>query len=176
MTTTLAQKPPAIAGLSAGKQNLIMAVYPSIAATAIGKALGRLYESLPTRVCGIKMSHWLFPLPTSIIAVQVFLHLKIFGEVYALTNRSVQIRKSLGNRLLREVPLTDIDQVVIRQEPGQEFYPAADIYLLNKAGDTLMSLPGVLRADVFRQSILEARSARMLVSSSLATINARHAG
>jgi hypothetical protein len=168
-------RPPAIAGVSA-KQALIMTVYPSIAGTAPGKLLGRLYESMPTRVGGIKLSHLLFPLPTSIIAVQIYLHLKVFGEVYCLTNRSVQIRTSLGNQLKREVPLKDIDQVVIRQEPGQEFYPAADIYLLNKAGQTIMSLPGVLRAEVFRQSILEAKSAQDRVAASLATINARHAG
>lgn len=168
-------RPPAIAGVSA-KQALIMTVYPSIGGTALGKSLGRLYESMPVRVGGIKLSHLLFPLPTAIIAIQVYLHLKVFGEVYCLTNRSLQIRTSLGNQLKREVPLKDIEQVVIRQEPGQEFYPAADIYLLNKAGQTIMSLPGVLRAEVFRQSILEARAAQARVAASLATINARHAG
>ena len=174
MTTTLAQKPPAISGLSAGRQNLVMAVYPSIAATGIGKWLGQLYGCLPMKVCGIKLSHLLFPLPTAIIGVLVFFHLKLFGEVYALTNKTVQLRRSIGNRLIREVPLSEIDQIVIRQEPGQEFYPAADIYLLNKAGQTLMSLPGVPRADVFRQTLLEARSARNQVAASLATISARH--
>lgn len=172
----LAQKLPAISGVSAGKQALIMAVYPSIAGTALGKLLGRLYESLPARVFGIKLSHLLFPLPTAIIAIQVYAHLKLFGEVYALTNRTMQLRRSLGNRLIREVPLAEIAQVVIRQEPGQEFYPAADLYLLNKGGQTIMSLPGVLRADVFRQTILEARDARMQVESSLTTIKARQAG
>lgn len=174
--TMLAQKPPAISGLSAGKQALIMTVYPSIAATTIGKGLGKLYESLPTRICGIKLSHLLFPLPTAVFGVMIYFHLKLFGEVYVLTNRTVQLRKSLGNRLIREVPLTDVDQIIIRQEPGQEFYPAADIYLINKAGQTLMSLPGVPRADVFRQTLLEARSARNQVSASLSTISARHAG
>lgn len=175
--TMLTQRPPAISGVSAaGKQALIMAVYPSIGGTVVGKLLGQLYESMPVRIFGIKLSHLLFPLPTAIIAIQVYAHLKLFGEVYALTNRSVQLRRSIGNRLLREVLLTDIDQVVIRHEPGQSFYPAADIYLLNKAGDTIMSLPGVLRPDVFRQTILEARNARNQVTSSLATINARHAG
>jgi hypothetical protein len=171
----LMQKPPAISGVSSG-QALIMAVYPSIAATGIGKLLGRLYESMPTRIGGIKLSHLLFPLPTSIIAIQVYFHLKIFGEVYALTNRTVQLRRSLGNRLIREVPLSAIHQVVVRQESGQEFYPAADIYLLNKAGETIMTLPGVLRAEVFRQTILEARDALNQVTASLATISARHAG
>jgi len=171
----LTQKPPAIAGVSSG-QAVIMTVYPSIASTALGKMLGRLYESMPTRICGVKLSHWLFPLPTSPLAIKIYFWLKLFGEVYVLTNRTMQLRSSLGNRLLREIPLSSIDQVVVRQEPGQEFYPAADIYLLNKAGETLMTLPGVLRADVFRQTILEARDATNQVSASLATIKARHAG
>jgi hypothetical protein len=170
----LTQNPPAISGLSAGKQALIMAVYPSIAATSVGKALGRLYQSMPVRICGIKLSHLLFPLPTAVIGVAVYFYLKLFGEIYALTNRTMQLRKSIGNRLIREVPLTDVDQIVIRQEPGQEFYPAADIYLINKSGQTLMSLPGVPRAEVFRQTLLEARSARSAVAASLATISARH--
>jgi hypothetical protein len=174
--TMLAEKPPAISGLSAGKQALIMTVYPSIAATAIGKRLGQLYEIFPTRICGVKLSHFLFPLPTAIFGVMVYFYLKVFGEVYALTNRTVQLRKSLGNRLIREVPLTDVEQIIIRQESGQEFFPAADIYLVNKAGQTLMSLPGVPRADVFRQTLLEARSARIQVAESLSIIGARHAG
>jgi hypothetical protein len=171
----LTQNPPAISGVSSG-QALIMAVYPSIAATGIGQLLGRLYESMPVRIFGVKLSHLLFPLPTAIIAIQVYAHLKLFGEVYALTNRTLQLRKSIGNRLIREIKLPDIDQVVIRQEAGQEFYPAADIYLLNKAGETMMTLPGVLRADVFRQTILEARNASNQVTASLTTIRARQAG
>jgi hypothetical protein len=170
----MTHKPPAISGVSA-EQTLIMAVYPSIAATGLGKLLGQLYGSIPLRVGGIKLSHLLFPLPTAIIAIQIYAHLKLFGEVYALTNRTLQLRYSLGNRLKREIPLSSIDQVVIRQEPGQEFYPAADIYLLDKAGSTLMTLPGVPRADVFRQTILEAKNARNQVAASLATINARRA-
>ncbi|HLJ11168.1 MAG TPA: hypothetical protein VKU82_08265 [Planctomycetaceae bacterium] len=172
----LTQKPAPISGVSAGRQALIMVVYPSIACTAIGKWLGRLYESIPLRVMGIKLSHLLFPLPTAIVAIQVYAHLKLFGEIYVLTNQSVQLRRSLGNKLIREVSLSNVDRVVVRQEPGQEYYPAADIYLVGKGGETLMSLPGVLRADVFRQSILEAKLARDQVAASLAMINARHAG
>src|SRR5690242_16066773 len=97
-------RPPAIAGVSASKA-LIMTVYPSIAATALGKLLGRWYELIPTRVGGIKLSHLLFPLPTSPFAILIYGYLKVFGEIYSLTNRSVQIRTSLGNQLKREVPL-----------------------------------------------------------------------
>lgn len=169
----LTQISPAISGVSSA-QALVMAVYPSVAATALGKLLGQLYESMPVRVGGIKLSHLLFPLPTAVIALKVFAYLKLFGEIYVLTNRTMQLRTSMGNRLKREVALSDIDQVVLKQEPGQEFYPAADIYLLNKAGATIMSLPGVPRADVFRQTILEARNARNQVAASLSTIKARH--
>lgn len=172
MTT---QTPPAISGVSTS-QALIMTVYPSIAATGLGKLLGRLYESLPVRVFGIKLSHLLFPLPTAGLAVLQYFLMKLLGEVYVLTNRTIQLRRSFGNALIREIKLADVDRIVIRQEPGQEFYPAADIYLLNKSGDTLMTLPGVPRADVFRQTLLEARSARNQVAASLATIAARHAG
>jgi hypothetical protein len=171
----LTQPPPAISGVSSG-QALVMAVYPSIAATWLGKLLGQWYESMPVRICGIKLSHLLFPLPTSIIALKIFAYLKVFGEIYVLTNRTVQLRSSLGNRLLREVSLSDVDQIVVRQEPGQEFYPAADIYLLNKAGATILSLPGVPRADVFRHTLLDAKNARDQVTASLSTIKARHAG
>ena len=170
--TTVMQKPPAIAGVSSGPA-LIMRVYPSIAAAGMGKYLGTVYESIPVRIGGIKLSHLLFCLPSAPLAIFGYFLLKLTGEVYVLTTRFVQLRKSLGDRLIREIPLSSIDQVVVRQEPGQEFYPAADIYLLNKAGETMMTLPGVLRADVFRQTILEACSAQSQVAAALATIGAR---
>jgi hypothetical protein len=167
------QSPPAISGVSSG-QAFVMAVYPSIACTSLGKWLGRLYDSMPVRIGGIKLSHLLFPLPTSPLAIAVFAHLKLFGEVYVLTNRTIQLRTALGNRLKREVALSAVDQIVVRQEPGQEFYPAADIYLLDKAGATLMSLSGVPRADVFRHTLLDSKRAHDQVVASLSTIKARH--
>ena len=63
--------------------------------------------------------------------------------------------------------------MLFRSQPGQAFYPAADIRLVGKKGETLAVLPGVPRADVFRQSIVEARDARVKVEASLATIKAR---
>jgi hypothetical protein len=170
-------RPPAISGVSSGKSStLIMTVYPSIAAELPGRLLGLWLDCIPLKVGGIKLSHLLFGLPAALVALPGYFKLKLLGEVYAVTNRSIQKRTSLGNRLIREVPLADIDQVVIRQLAGQQFYPAAEIDLVNKAGDTLMTLSGVPRADVFRQTILEARDSRSQIESSLGTIRARHAG
>ncbi|MFN0054353.1 MAG: hypothetical protein ACKV0T_19425 [Planctomycetales bacterium] len=175
------KRPPAISGVSSGKAPaLIAAVYPSIASTAVGRTLGQIFDCIPQRVCGIRVSHWLilmplFPLWATIAAAEYF-RLKALGEIYALTNQSVQRRTSLGNRFIRETPLAQVEQVAIRQLNGQAFYPAAEIDLLNAAGDTLMTLSGIPRADVFRQLILEARDAHRQVNASLKTIQTRHAG
>ncbi|HTI51846.1 MAG TPA: PH domain-containing protein [Planctomycetaceae bacterium] len=175
MTST--KRPPAISGVSTGKSSaLIMTVYPSIAGNAYGQLLGQLMECIPARIGGIRLSNLLFGPVAALLAVPEFFRLKVHGVVYTLTNRSVQVRTSRGNRLVREVPLADIAQVSIRQLSGQQFYPAAEIDLFNKAGDLLLTLSGIPRADVFRQTILEARSARNQVESSLTTICARHAG
>ena len=170
-------RPPAISGVSSGKSSaLVAAIYPSIAAQVGGRLIGQLLDCMPMKVGGIKLSHLLFGLPAAGLALPGFFALKLFGEIYVITNRSIQTRTSMGNRLKREIPLADIDQVVVRQLDGQQFYPAAEIDLVNKAGDTLMTLSGVPRADVFRQTILEARNARNQVEGSLTTIRARQAG
>lgn len=172
----VATKGPAISGVSVNKTTEIMRVHPSIAGTAYGRLLGQVLDSIPMKVGGIKLSHLLFGLPAALLAVPVFFFLKLAGEAYSLTNRSVQIRTCLSNRPIREIPLTDVGNVVVRQLPGQQFYPAAEIDLFSKTGDTIVTLSGVPRADVFRQTILEARNARNQVQSSLNTIRARQAG
>lgn len=167
---------PAISGVSSGKTTEIMRIHPSIASTVIGRLLGQILDSIPVKVGGIKLSHLLFGLPAGLMAVPGFFLLKLTGVAYSLTNRSLQVRSVLSNRPLREILLSDIGNVVIRQLPGQQFYPAAEIDLLSKTGDTLMTLSGIPRADVFRQTILEARNSRNQVQDSLNTIRARHPG
>jgi len=171
----MTKRPQAISGVSASNEAQIQTIYPSIAATSIGKGLGKLYNCIPISLGAFNVSDLLFPLPTSPVAVLVYFWLKVFGEVYVLTNRSMRRRSSLGNRLIQKVLLADIEDVVINQQAGQQFYPAADLQLLGKKGETLMVLAGVPRADVFRQSILEARDARKQTEASLATIRARSA-
>lgn len=170
MTTT---KPQPISGVSADRETVSMILYPSIAETTLGKILGGLYESIPLKINGVKISHLLFPLPTSPIALSIYFHLKIFGNRYVLTNRSMQIWKSLGSRMLSEVPLTQIEDVTLQQDLGQRFYKASDL-LLKGAGDkTLMTLPGIPNAEVFRETLLKARNARKHVEAAMSVIQAR---
>lgn len=170
MATTVVQP---ISGVSTGSEAEIMTVYPSIGSTGLGRLLGRLYESLPMGNGQIKLSHLLFPLPTAPLATLSYFLLKIFGQRYTLSNRSVKIWSSLGSTLIRQVDLNDIGEVSVSQLSGQEFFKCADLHLEGKDGKPLLTLDAVPRAEVFRQTILEARDASTQVRDSLATIEAR---
>ena len=132
-----------------------------------------LNDSIPIKINGLKLSHLLFPLPLSPFALLEYFRLKLFGNRYVLTNRSVQKWKSLGSRLVSQVSLSDIDQIDVEQSPGQAFYRAADLILLGAAGKPLMRLQAVPCAEVFRQTIFKARDAHLQVEASLAAIQAR---
>jgi membrane protein YdbS with pleckstrin-like domain len=166
-------RPPAISGVSSQRETVVMSTYPSICSTGVGRLLGQLYESIPTKIGGIKISHALFCLPTAPLGVLIYFALKFFGVRYTITNRSIQLRTVLSNRPVKSVPLGDIADVDVNQLPGQEFFAAADITLYNAKGDLLVSLPGVARADVFRAIINDVRQARSEVEKSLKTIQAR---
>lgn len=166
------KRPPAISGVSSDKEAIVMVTHPSIAATGLGRKLGELVESVPAKVGGVKLSY-LLAIPFAPMAVAPFAWLRLFGEVYVLTNRGVQKRAALGDRLLSEIPLSQIAEVRIDTQPGQAFFPAADLVFIDKAGKVAFRLEGVRHPDVFRQIILEARDARKQVEASLATIRAR---
>lgn len=166
-------KSTAIAGVSSSYEVAIQTMYPSVAALGLGRSLGQLYDSIPTRLCGVSISALLFTLPTAPLAALMYLWLKGFGDRYTITNRAVQQWHSLGNRKRKEVPLTDIGDAVIRQQPGQAFYRASDIVLVSKDGKDLMTIPAVPFAEVYRRTLLEVRDSRVSVAKSLATIQAR---
>jgi hypothetical protein len=155
----------AISGVSAGLENVVMTVYPSIAATGRGRLLGRVYEAIPVRICGIKLSNLLFTLPTSPLALGLYAETKVFGNRYVLTNRRVTV--------LMEVALPAIEEIEVEQLDGQQFFHAADLVLLDSRGSVLGRLEAVPRAEIFRQTILEARDALTQTEAALATISAR---
>lgn len=163
----------AIAGVSPSVESRIMTVYPSVSATAPGRMLGQLYDSIPIRIFGPKLSVLLFALPMAPIAALLYLATKATGKRYVLTNRSVQIWASLGAHRIGSVDLSQIHDVELDQLPGQAFYRAADIRLKAANGQTLLRLPGVGDAGAFRNAIQSAMQARRLVQSSMNTIAAR---
>ena len=166
-------KPQPISGVSPTAETVITTRYPSIAAMGLGRALGKLYDAIPLRIGTIKLSYVLFTLPTSPLAVTLYAIQKLFGQRYQLTNRRVRILSMLGTRVYGQVNLTEIGDVAIDEQPGQAFYKAGDLVILGTGGNTLLRLTGVTRPDVFRQTILEARTARVRTEASLAVIKAR---
>lgn len=167
---------PAIAGVAASSEAAIMTVYPSIAALSIGKLLGSIYDSIPVRIFGVKLSNLLFVLPTAPLPALLYFWQKVFDYRYTLTNRSVQVWHALGNRKITQIALTDITDVVVRELPGQQFYKAGDLILIGgKSNDELQTLAGIPYPHIFRQTILEARDSRIQVTKSLETIKSRPA-
>lgn len=163
----------AISGVSAGTENEVMTVYPSIAATGAGRMLGSLFDSIPVRIGGIKLSNILFPPLFIPFGLLLYFAQKATGEKYVLTNRHVQRWKFIGARQLGQVALGDIAEIDIVEQSGQAFFKAGDLLLRAADGRVLSRLSGVVRPAVFRQSILKAREARRCVEASLATIQAR---
>ncbi len=169
----VAASPQAIAGVSAGSENILRAVYPSICAWGPGRFIGRCLDLSPVRIAGIRVTNLLIgPLAVG-PALLLYLMQKATGEKYVLTNRHVQRWGALGGRLVQQVELEQIADIAIDERPGQGFYHAADLHLMNEQGNTLMLLEGVPRADIFRATILKSRQARTSVQKSLAAIRAR---
>ena len=170
--SSTAVRPPAIVGVCPNQEATLETVFPSVCSTGFGRLIGQLMESIPFSIGGIKLSHVLFGIPAGLIIVPGYLLMKM-GSFYVLTNRSVQIRKMQGTILESSCPLADVIDVAVDIQPGQQFYTAGDLSLLNARGDVLLRLPGVVRPDRFRRAILESRDSRRQNDESLKTISAR---
>ena len=167
------QKVQAIAGVSASGESDIRSEYPSIAGTWMGRLVGMLCELIPIKIWGVKISYLLFGPLVAPIAPLIYLFAKLGGERWALTNRTLERRAMFGTRLIQSVSLTEILDITVFQQAGQEFYRASDLYVLNAKRDPIMLLSGVPQADIFRLTVLKVRDARQQVEASLKTIQAR---
>lgn len=158
-------------------ETLIMFIYPSIAADGLGRLIGKLMNCLPLPFTkNVKLSALVLGLPLAPIGLLLYVLKKLFGNRYLLTDRSLQIWSSIGQRLVGSVPLEQIAEIVIEERGGQEFYHAADLKIVDSGGNTALTLPGVPRPATFREVILKSRDAHTQVEAALATIGARSAG
>src|SRR6185503_15964636 len=122
----LTKKVQAISGVSPQFESVVEELYPSIACAGIGQFLNNLYECIPVRVAGVKISYILFVLPTAPIGVLIYLLLKVFGSRYTITNRSVDRVSSLGLRKLESIPLAQIADVSVDPDSRLTFYRTGD--------------------------------------------------
>ena len=165
----------AIAGVSPPQSGeaTIMTVWPSLAATGIGRLLGRLY-AIRIGVGWLTLGK-LIALASIPLALPIFFWMLLPGVArrYRLTNRRVILelsRFSLSGSAYRPLSYVDLDrfdsiEVVVR--PGQAWYPAGDLVFRNGPIETFR-IEGIARPETFRQTCLKARMGYVGVSRALA--------
>lgn len=153
----------------------VATVYPSIASLAAGRVLGAIYESLPVRLGRVKLSHLLFPLPTSPIALGLYAWQKATGLRYELTTQRLQIIHGLSGRRGAETPLDEIGRIDVVSSFGQRFYKAGDLVIHDHVGTVRLRLPGVVRPEMFQRTILDTRDALISTEAVHRMIEARRA-
>jgi len=136
----------------------IMTVWPSVASTGVGKALGRLYR-IRAGFGPISIGR-LALLATIPIGLALYLSLRMPWAIkrYRLTNRRVRIEQGINPQVLQYVTLDAFDAIDLVVGPGQEWYAAGDLVFRRGQIETLR-LPGVSRPEAFRRVCLEARQA-----------------
>ena len=149
--------PPSVA------EATIMTVWPSVASTGLGKALGRLYR---IREGFGPISIWrLSLLATMPIGLVLYFSMRMPWAIkrYRLTNRRVSIEEGINPVVKQFVTLDAFDTIDLEVSPGQEWYAAGDLVFRRGQIETLR-LPGVSRPESFRRVCLEAHQAYVSVA------------
>ena len=149
--------------------------YPTVAATAAGRLIGRLLDSVPVRLGPATLSQWLFALPLAPPGAAVFLWQKAFGTRYRLTDRRLVAEAVLTGRELDAADLADVAAVDVAPAPGGRFFDAGDVHLRNAAGDRLLTAAALPHATNFAGRVEELLAARRAVHAARATIARRRA-
>jgi len=149
--------PPSVA------EATIMTVWPSVASTGLGQALGRLYR-IKEGFGPISIGR-LALLATIPIGLMLYLSLRMPWAIkrYRLTNRRVRIEQGIDPKVMQFVTLDAFDAIDVEVGPGQEWYAAGDLVFRRGPIETLR-LPGVSRPESFRRVCLEARQAYVSVA------------
>jgi hypothetical protein len=139
----------------------IATVWPSIAATSLGQWLGRRYAIdrglpwLPWLTAGKLIALASIPVVLPLFFWMLRPHA---SRRYRITNRRILIERGVRGLLERAVDLGGFDRVDIDVRPGQAWYPAGDLVLIE--GDReVLRLAGVSRPEGFRQTILKSARA-----------------
>lgn len=142
----------------------VMTVYPSVASTGIGQALGRLYR-IKRGVGPISIGR-LSLLATIPLGLMLYLSLRLPWAIrrYRLTNRRVCIERGVNPQVEQYVDLDRFDAIDVVVAPGQEWYAAGDLVFRRGQIETLR-LPGVSRPESFRQTCLKVRQSYVSVQA-----------
>ena len=141
-----------------------MTVWPSVASTGFGRALGRLYRIDagfgPVTVGRLSL------LATIPLGLMLYLSMRLPWAIrrYRLTNRRVTIERGINPRVEQFVDHDRFDAIDVVVQPGQEWYQAGDLVFRRGPVETLR-LSGVSRPESFRQTCLKVRQSYVTVSA-----------
>jgi hypothetical protein len=161
-----------IAGVSPSqlKEVTVMAVWPSLSATAFGRFWGRLYSiDIGFRLFGVPITIGRLLALASIpfmVALYFLMRLPRFPGViigianpwcwqYRLTNRRLIMENPFGGEL-KSVSLDRFDAIDVVVEPGQAWYSAGDLVFRQGKVETFR-IWGVPRPETLRHTCLKAR-------------------
>ncbi len=140
-----------------------MTVWPTIAATRLGRLVGRLaairiglgsFFSLGTGFAVLTL-----PISLTVFAWQL---LPIVCRRYTLTDRRIVIRKGLTAVEGHSVGLDQFDTIEVKVLPGQSWHRSGDL-AFQREGTEVLRLRGVSRPEVFRQVCLKVQDALISV-------------
>ncbi len=141
-----------------------MTVWPSLAATQVGRWLGRL--------CRLEGGFGPFTVGRLVALACVPLGLPLYFSTrmpwairrYRLTNRRVAVEQGVAGTVVQYVDLDRFDAIDIDVLPGQGWYHAGDLVFRRGPVETLR-LAGVSRPEAFRQACLKVRQSYVAVSN-----------
>lgn len=150
--------PPAVA------EATVMTVWPSVAATGLGRSLGRLYR-IRDGVGPISVGR-LALLATIPLGLMLYLSMRLPWAIrrYRLTNRRIMIERGINPVVEQYADLDRFDAIDVAVSPGQEWYAAGDLVFRRGPIETLR-LTGVSRPESFRQTCLKVRQSYVSVAA-----------
>ncbi|SFI91759.1 hypothetical protein [Planctomicrobium piriforme] len=165
-----------IAGVSVDRETELETAYPSVAAGALGRFVG-IVMGLPSSISNTTLRvicQILLGLPMAPLGIAAYGLSKVLGRCYVITNRSIYPRPMIGAQRGPAVRLAEVFTIETRVRPGYAWHRVGDLVLLNKRGETLLTISAIAYPERLRQMILDTRFARMQSDDSLARIHSRH--
>jgi len=136
----------------------VMTVWPSVAATPIGRFFGRCYNI--GRGGYIFTIGNLIALATAPLMVLLYLG-KVapwFGTRYTITNRRVVVQRGLVVDDEKSVDLDRFDTIEVDVRPGHEWFAAGDL-IFRMGGTETFRLAGVGRPESFKAACIKSQMA-----------------
>jgi hypothetical protein len=143
-----------------------MIVWPSVAATSIGRAFGRMF-AIRAGVSFLTVGNLFALLSIPVMLPLYFLRkFPLWVQRYRLTNRRVIIERGISGHIDQYVDLDRFDAIDVVVLPGQAWYPAGDLIFRRGTVETFR-LRGIMRPETFRQACMKAHQAYVGVRRAL---------